>query len=163
PAAVQRKMGIVLGSVLQQGALGRRFDDVIRAKPMWLSPVRRAQFLAFYDFLDDLGMPIVELCLRFAISNKDASTVLIGAKTAERGYDLLAPKFDYAPFRTPQQIIDAVGRRLAALGPFRAGLDVCCGTGAAMAMLRPLCTERVVGIDFSHGMLEMCRMRTADA
>ena len=49
-------MGIVLGSVLQQGALGRRFDDVIRAKPMWLSPVRRAQFLAFYDFLDDLGM-----------------------------------------------------------------------------------------------------------
>jgi hypothetical protein len=29
-----------------------------------------------------LGMPIVELCLRFAISIADASTVLIGPKTA---------------------------------------------------------------------------------
>jgi SAM-dependent methyltransferase len=83
--------------------------------------------------------------------------------STERGYDLLAPKFDYTPFRTPQIVIDAVGRHLATLGPFRAGLDVCCGTGAAMAMLRPLCTERVVGIDFSQGMLDVCKERTANA
>jgi len=83
--------------------------------------------------------------------------------STERGYDLLAPKFDYTPFRTPQEIIDAVGRRLEPLGPFRAGLDICCGTGVAMAMLRPLCTERVAGIDFSHGMLEVCRHQVADA
>jgi SAM-dependent methyltransferase len=30
-------------------------------------------------------------------------------------------------------------------------------------MLRPLCRERVVGIDFSQGMLEVCRRRTAAA
>jgi SAM-dependent methyltransferase len=83
--------------------------------------------------------------------------------STERGYDLLAPKFDYTPFRTPQVVIDAVGRCLAPLGPFRAGLDICCGTGAAMAMLRPLCSERVVGLDFSHGMLEVARAQTADA
>jgi ubiquinone/menaquinone biosynthesis C-methylase UbiE len=83
--------------------------------------------------------------------------------STERGYDLLAPKFDYTPFRTPQEIIDAVGRRLESLGPFAAGLDICCGTGVAMAMLRPLCTDRVVGIDFSRGMLEICKARTADA
>jgi ubiquinone/menaquinone biosynthesis C-methylase UbiE len=83
--------------------------------------------------------------------------------STEHGYDLLAPKFDYTPFRTPQAVIDAVGRHLATLGPFRAGLDVCCGTGAAMAMLRPLCTERVAGLDFSHGMLEVCKQRIADA
>lgn len=83
--------------------------------------------------------------------------------STERGYDLLAPKFDYTPFRTPQEIIDAVGRHLQALGPFGTGLDICCGTGVAMAMLRPLCRERVVGIDFSRGMLEMCKVRTADA
>jgi SAM-dependent methyltransferase len=81
--------------------------------------------------------------------------------STERGYDLLAPKFDYTPFRTPQIVIDAVGRCLAPLGPFGAGLDICCGTGVAMMMLRPLCTERVVGLDFSQGMLEVCKSETA--
>jgi ubiquinone/menaquinone biosynthesis C-methylase UbiE len=42
-------------------------------------------------------------------------------------------------------------------------LDVCCGTGAAMHHLRALCTERVVGIDFSTGMLDEARRRLADA
>ncbi len=83
--------------------------------------------------------------------------------STQRGYDLLAPKFDYTPFRTPQGLLDAVGMQLKALGPFGAGLDLCCGTGAAMAMLRPHCRERVVGIDFSQGMLEVGRQRLADA
>jgi ubiquinone/menaquinone biosynthesis C-methylase UbiE len=80
-----------------------------------------------------------------------------------RGYDLLAPKFDYTPFRTPQPVLDAVGDHLGTRAPFGAGLDLCCGTGAGMALLRPLCRERVVGIDFSRGMLEVCRQATANA
>jgi ubiquinone/menaquinone biosynthesis C-methylase UbiE len=32
-----------------------------------------------------------------------------------------------------------------------------------MSMLRPLCRQRVVGLDFSRGMLEVCRQRTAAA
>src|SRR5262245_27933702 len=83
--------------------------------------------------------------------------------STERGYDLLAPKFDYTPFRTPQPILDAVADQLRGLGPFGSGLDICCGTGAGMAMLRPLCRERVVGLDFSRGMLEVCRRDTAGA
>ena len=83
--------------------------------------------------------------------------------STERGYDLLAPKFDHTPFRTPQPILDAVRAQLAPLGPFAAGLDLCCGTGAGLAMLRPLCTDGVVGLDFSHGMLAVGRDRTADA
>jgi SAM-dependent methyltransferase len=83
--------------------------------------------------------------------------------STERGYDLLAPKFDYTPFRTPQPILDAVADQLRALGPFGSGLDVCCGTGAGMAMLRPLCQRRVVGLDFSRGMLEVCRRDTVQA
>jgi aryl-alcohol dehydrogenase-like predicted oxidoreductase len=82
PAARERQMGIVLGSVLQQGALGRRYDEVVRTKPAWLSRPRQEQFLAFYRFLDDLELPIVELCLRFAISHSDLGAVLIGPKTA---------------------------------------------------------------------------------
>jgi ubiquinone/menaquinone biosynthesis C-methylase UbiE len=83
--------------------------------------------------------------------------------STERGYDLLAPKFDYTPFRTPDFLLQAVEAQLAPAGPFGSGLDVCCGTGAGMAILRPLCRDRVVGLDFSRGMLEVCRQRTASA
>jgi aryl-alcohol dehydrogenase-like predicted oxidoreductase len=84
PAAVERGMGIVLGSALQQGALGRRYDEVVRSKPVWLSHARQQQLLAFYELLDDLGLPIVELGLRFVLSTPSISTVLIGPKTAEQ-------------------------------------------------------------------------------
>ncbi|MBM3995849.1 MAG: aldo/keto reductase [Planctomycetes bacterium] len=82
PDAKKQNMGVVLGSVLQQGGLGRRYDDIVRARPAWLSKPRQHQFLEFYKLLDDAGMSIVELCLRFAISCDDAHTVLIGPKTA---------------------------------------------------------------------------------
>ncbi len=80
-----------------------------------------------------------------------------------RGYDLLAPKFDYTPFRTPQFLLDAVAAQLQPLAPFESGIDLCCGTGAGMMMLRPFCRERVVGLDFSQGMLEVGRRQTAAA
>src|SRR6202050_5344289 len=83
--------------------------------------------------------------------------------STEKGYDLLAPKFDYTPFRTPQDVLDAVSAQLRPLAPFDSGLDLCCGTGAGMEVLRPLCTNRVVGVDRSRGMLEVCRQRTAGA
>ncbi|MET9320220.1 class I SAM-dependent methyltransferase [Streptomyces sp. NPDC003038] len=74
--------------------------------------------------------------------------------SVERGYDLLAPKFDHTPFRTPDRMLDAVEETLAEReGSFGAGLDVCCGTGAAIGMLRRLCRERVTGVDLSAGML----------
>ncbi|MEW1720410.1 class I SAM-dependent methyltransferase [Streptomyces sp. NPDC093109] len=75
----------------------------------------------------------------------------------EDGYDLLAPKFDHTPFRTPDRVLDAVVRTVEPLGPFRTGLDICCGTGAGVGALRRLCTERVVGVDFSAGMLATAR------
>src|SRR5512143_703349 len=85
--------------------------------------------------------------------------------STERGYDLIAPKFDYTPFRTPEPVLIAMAKLIAdpRSGPVRSALDVCCGTGAAMRHLRPLCSERVVGIDFSNGMLDEARRRLEDA
>ncbi len=83
--------------------------------------------------------------------------------STEKGYDLLASKFDYTPFRTPEAILQAVAAHLRDLGPFPCGLDLCCGTGAALRMLRPLCRDRVVGIDISRGMLDVCREQNAGA
>lgn len=84
PTATQKNMGIILGSILQQGALGRRYDDVVNQKPAWLSRARQRQFQAFYQWLDQRGLSIVEACVRFAISNPAISTALIGPKTAEQ-------------------------------------------------------------------------------
>ncbi|MFF5313265.1 class I SAM-dependent methyltransferase [Streptomyces massasporeus] len=79
--------------------------------------------------------------------------------SVERGYDLLAPKFDHTPFRTPDAVLDAVGSALRRTGPFDAGLDLCCGTGAGVEVLERVCRERVTGVDFSGGMLDVARER----
>jgi len=77
--------------------------------------------------------------------------------SVEHGYDLLAPKFDHTPFRTP--FLRSVARALEGMGPFENGLDLCCGTGAGMDVLRTVCRERVTGIDISTGMLDVARRR----
>jgi ubiquinone/menaquinone biosynthesis C-methylase UbiE len=81
--------------------------------------------------------------------------------STERGYDLLAPKFDYTPFRTPDTVLRPAFEALEPLSPFDSGLDLCCGTGAALGLLRPLCRTCAVGLDVSQGMLEVGRLRQA--
>ncbi|MEU1623687.1 class I SAM-dependent methyltransferase [Streptomyces sp. NPDC005722] len=83
--------------------------------------------------------------------------------SVEHGYDLLAPRFDHTPFRTSDRILDATAAALRPLGPFADGLDVCCGTGAVLRVLRPLCRDRVAGLDFSAGMLAEARRAHPDA
>ncbi|WP_369194061.1 class I SAM-dependent methyltransferase [Streptomyces djakartensis] len=83
--------------------------------------------------------------------------------SVERGYDLLAPKFDHTPFRTPDVVLDAVAGVLRGTGPYGAGLDLCCGTGAGVGVLAEVCRERVTGVDFSSGMLTVARERTRPA
>ena len=84
PAARIQGMGVVAGSPLQQGALAECFRDQV-ADPgvYWLSPARRAQLKALYQFVDDTGMPLPEMALRFVLSNDDIHTVLMGARSAE--------------------------------------------------------------------------------
>ncbi len=76
--------------------------------------------------------------------------------STERGYDLLAPKFDYTPFRTPEVVLKVLAEQI---GSARRLLDVCCGTGVVMAALRDRCSREVVGIDFSQGMLNIAHRR----
>ena len=83
--------------------------------------------------------------------------------SVERGYDLLAPKFDHTPFRTPDSVLGATAEALCRLGPFDRGLDVCCGTGAGLRVLASVCQGRVTGVDFSAGMLAQARRARPDA
>ena len=83
--------------------------------------------------------------------------------SVERGYDLLAAKFDDTPFRTPDDVLDATVEALRPLGPFDDGLDVCCGTGAGMWVLKSVCRDLITGVDFSAGMLARARRAHPDA
>jgi SAM-dependent methyltransferase len=82
--------------------------------------------------------------------------------STERGYDLLAPKFDYTPFRTPDHVLQPALARILAAGPIDDALDLCCGTGAAMERLRPACRRRLVGLDMSRGMLDVAARKLAN-
>jgi SAM-dependent methyltransferase len=83
--------------------------------------------------------------------------------SVEHGYDLLAPKFDHTPFRTPDAVLKVAMAQVGPPASIDSALDVCCGTGAALRFLRPLCRQRVVGVDLSQGMLDEARRRLADA
>ncbi len=72
-----------------------------------------------------------------------------------RGYDLLAPKFDYTPFRTPDVVVQPAIERLVRSQAIDSAIDVCCGTGAGLQHLRPYVKQRLTGIDLSRGMLDV--------
>jgi len=120
PTAAELGMGVIVGSALQQGALGRRYDEAVRSKRAWMSHARQEQFRALYSFLDEADMSLPQVCLRFAISHPAVSCVLTGAKTAahieesvaavERGplpletiarLDRIAAMVPYRPFEEP--------------------------------------------------------------
>ena len=121
PAAKAAGMGIIVGSPLQQGALARRYDaEIDHPEAYWLSDMRRRQFKALYAFLDESGLNLAELGIRFVLSHPDVHCVLMGARSeaearqnaeaAEKGalpadvaarLDEIAAMVPYRPFSEP--------------------------------------------------------------
>lgn len=114
-AAVKQDVGVVLGSAMGQGFLTRRADDEVREKPIWLATARQQQLLAYYNLLDESGLSAVEMCLRFAISNPDISTIPIGCKTTAQ---LEASVAAVAQGPLPQDVLRRLDE-IAALVPNR--------------------------------------------
>ena len=80
PAAAEQGMGIVAGSPLQQGALARVWREEVETAT-WLSKPRRDQFRELYALVDEVGIPLPELSLRFLLSESRISTVLMGTRS----------------------------------------------------------------------------------
>jgi len=99
-------------------------------------------------FFDKKGPSLLELA-RQALSS------------TQKGYDLLAEKFDNTPYRTAPEILERVAIQLAELGAFDSSLDICCGTGAMTKVLLDLSSHRVVGLDISQGMMDVARKNLA--
>lgn len=115
PLAHELGMGVILGSPLQQGALARRYDQEVYDGAPWLSSPRRAQYKTLYAFLDELGLPIAEVALRFVLSNPHVSCVLNGARSAEEIESSVAAA-EKGPL--PADVIARLDE-IAALVPFR--------------------------------------------
>lgn len=80
-----------------------------------------------------------------------------GLSSTTRGYDLLAEKFDYTSFRTPDVVLCAAANLAGPPESVESILDLCCGTGAAMAVFRKLATKEIIGVDLSQGMLDVAK------
>jgi aryl-alcohol dehydrogenase-like predicted oxidoreductase len=116
PAAKAAKMGIVVGSPLQQGALARRYDEQLKSPAAyWLSKARREQFQKLYAFSDECGMSLPELGIRFVLSNPDIHCVLMGAKSAAE-VDQNTTAANAGPL--PAKILGKLDE-IAAMVPFR--------------------------------------------
>jgi len=115
PEAVKQGMGIIIGSPLQQGALARCYREQVEHGARWLSPPRRAQYKRLYALVDDLGMSLPELALRFVISNPDISTVLMGARSVTEVEQNVC-SVERGPL--PEDVLDAI-QDIADMVPFR--------------------------------------------
>jgi aryl-alcohol dehydrogenase-like predicted oxidoreductase len=115
PAARANGMGVLVGSIYGQGGLGRRFDELVKARPWWLSRPRQRQLLAFYALLDEAGMTITEMSLRFVLSNPDISCALVGARSSGQ---LEASVRAGMKGRLPADLLSRLNE-IAAMVPFR--------------------------------------------
>jgi aryl-alcohol dehydrogenase-like predicted oxidoreductase len=115
PAAHSLGMGIMLGSVLQQGGLAKRFDDELKTKPPWMSAQRHLQFLALYQLLDDTGLSLPELAIRFTAGHPAVSTVLLGTSKASH---LEASVRDLEKGPLPADLVERLNT-IAAMVPYR--------------------------------------------
>jgi aryl-alcohol dehydrogenase-like predicted oxidoreductase len=115
PEARRQNMGIIIGSPLQQGALARRYDEDVHSGTRWLSPPRREQYRRLYAFLDEVGMSLPEIGLRFVLSNPLVSTVLTGARSVmEVEHNVRAA--EAGPL--PSEVVERL-REIADMVPFR--------------------------------------------
>jgi aryl-alcohol dehydrogenase-like predicted oxidoreductase len=116
PEAVKHDMGIFLASPTQQGWLAARFDDLIdTANSRWLNKPRRDQLRVLYALIDEIGIPIAELSLRWALSQADASVVLTGPRNLDQLRQNVRAAAD-GPL--PQDVMERIDE-IAAMGPFR--------------------------------------------
>ena len=116
PAARRNGVGVVAGGIMQQGALSQVFyHDVVEEPMRWMSEPRRRQFMALYELVDDCGIPLPELALRFVLSNPDVATILTGVPNVEQLEQNVAA-YEKGPL--PQELLDRINE-IYRMVPFR--------------------------------------------
>lgn len=82
--------------------------------------------------------------------------------STQKGYDLLAEKFDSTSYRTSKDILDVVANEMGRMKIYNSALDICCGTGAMTEVLLNITHNKVVGLDISKGMMDVAKKNLKD-
>jgi aryl-alcohol dehydrogenase-like predicted oxidoreductase len=102
--AQKHEMGIVCGSPVQQGVLAKIYQNDVVDNPIpELDSRRRKQFVELYELVNDTGITMPELCIRFLLSDPRVSTVLTGVRNIE---ELESNVESACKGALPQEIID---------------------------------------------------------
>ena len=115
PECARQGVGVIAGSPLQQGALAKRYDEEIRSGARWLSTPRREQYRRLYALVDEVGIPLPELALRFVLSNPAIHMTLMGARSVAE-VEANARAAEQGPL--PEDLLCRLDE-IAAMVPFR--------------------------------------------
>ena len=109
PLAREKGVALILGAIFSGGRLVRAHDEWITDPPEWMTPDLQERFARLYRIQEDARIPLVEMAVRFALSQSDTSVVLVGCATpAEIEQSVDAASAGNLP--------DDVQRRIVALG-----------------------------------------------
>jgi D-threo-aldose 1-dehydrogenase len=118
PAARRHDMGVVAGSPLQGGALALRRDQEVARAP-WISEARKKQFRELYGLLDDCGLDIAEVGLRFVYFSSNVDCTLTGIRSP-REIELNLNAISKGPL--PKEVLDRLDD-IYSMVPFRPSLE----------------------------------------
>lgn len=111
PLAVEKKAVVILGAIFYAGRLVAPHPEWLESPPEWMDAELQARFRELYAIQRDSGLSLVELSVRFALAQPDASVVLVGTKTpAETMESVRAAEAGALPADL-QRRIEALGLR----------------------------------------------------
>ncbi len=83
PSAKKQDTGIIVGTPFRQGMMVQKFDlEALKARNLDEDTIRR--ILAIYAISDETGIDLIELSLRYLISDPDISCVATGAQNVQQ-------------------------------------------------------------------------------
>lgn len=83
PLAERRGVALILGAIFYGGRLAAVHPEWLESPPDWMRPQLAERFGRLYATQKECGIPMAQLTLRFALSRKGVSVILIGAARPE--------------------------------------------------------------------------------
>lgn len=78
PLTRERGVGAVLGAPLQQGRLAVPHPEWLDCPPPWMGDATRKRFRSLYEIVEEHGLSLPELTLRFLLADDDIGSIATG-------------------------------------------------------------------------------------